>query len=207
MNNQGKNLFERALETEIQFGTHRSPNVIVIKKAVLNRRNFAGKDVVCKDRKGKTFTRKGRRFTLILTEDLFNALSEVKGECTYGIWEFAKEENPDLKVYTIDVNVKMESANPPKCELYTKYKGDIQYKLLDSTNIGVLDEIAECDIDRVDLELNAYDPDKTGHFTLWLRSIKFSQLQIEDADEYWTNLTEESDKATSDVSGDPNNEQ
>ena len=188
MNNQGKNLFERALETKMQFGTRRSQNAIVFENAVIIKRNFAGKDIPCKDRKGKSFVKKGRRFTLVLTEDMFKALVAEKGECSYGIWAFAPEENPDLKVYTIEVRAMMESANPPVCKLYTIHNGKNDVTILNSTNLGVLDEIYECDIERVDLTLNPYDPDKTGHFTLWLRDLKMSQKVIEDNDTYWNDM-------------------
>ena len=188
MNNQGKNLFERALQTRMQFGNRRSPNVIVLENAVIIKRNFSGKDIQCKDRKGKTFVKKGRRFTLVLTEEMFNALQAEKGECSYGIWAFGGEEDPDLKVYTIEVNLKMESANPPVCTLFTKKNGSADVNVLDSTNLNILDELYECDIERVDLVLSPYDPDKTGHFTLWLRDLKMSQNEIEDNDEYWNNI-------------------
>lgn len=188
MNNQGKNLFERALETKMQFGTRRSPNAVVFENAVIIKRNFAGKDITGKRKDGKTFTKKGRRFTLVLTKEMFDALCAEKGECSYGIWAFAPEENPDLKVYTIEVNVKMESANPPSCKLYTKSNGKANVSILNSTNLGLLDEIYECDIERVDITVNPYDPDKSGHFTLWLRDLKLSQIEIEDNDSYWNNM-------------------
>lgn len=188
MNNQGKNLFERALETKMQFGTRRSPNAVVFENAVIIKRNFAGRDVTGKRKDGKTFTKKGRRFTLVLTKEMFDALCAEKGECSYGIWAFAPEEDPELKVYTVDVNVKMESANPPTCKLYTKNSGKANVSILNSTNLGLLDEIYECDIERVDITLNPYDPDKTGHFTLWLRDLKMSQIEIEDNDSYWNNI-------------------
>lgn len=190
MNNQGKNLFERALETKMQFGTRRSQNAVVFENAVIIKRNFAGKDIPCKDKKGKTFVKKGRRFTLVLTEEMFNALCAEKGECSYGIWAFAPEE-PDLKVYTIEVNVKMESANPPSCKLYTKNGGKADVSVLNSTNLAILDEIYECDIERIDVTVNPYDPEKTGHFTLWLRDLKMSQIEIEDSDSYWKTMDAE----------------
>lgn len=188
MNNTGKNLFERALESKLEFGTRRSPNAIIIENAVIIKKNFAGKDIPCKDSKGRPFTKKGRRFTLVLTEDLFNALCEEKGNCSYGVWAFDKDENPDLKVYTIEVNVKMESNNPPMCKLFTKKNGKTDVNILDSTNIGILDEIYDIDTERIDLVLNPYDPDKSGNFTLWLRDLKLSQNEIEDSDSYWQNL-------------------
>ena len=192
MNNTGKNLFERALQSTLQFGTRRSPNAIVIQNAVIIKRNFAGKDIPCKDSKGKTFIKKGRRFTLVLTEDLFNALVQEKGNCSHSIWAFDKE-NPDLKVYTIEVNVRMESSNPPMCKLFTKRNKTTDVNILDSTNIGILDEIYDIDIERIDLVLNPYDPDHTGNFTLWLRDLKLSQNEIEDSDDYWSNLNAEED--------------
>ena len=188
MNNQGKNLFERALNTKLQFGNRRSPNVIVLENAVIIKRNFSGKDIQCKGKNGKPFVKKGRRFTLVLTEELFKALVEQKGECSYGIWAFGGEEDPDLKLWTVEVNVKMESANPPVCTLYTKKDGKADLNVLDSTNLNVLDEIYDCDIERIDLVLSPYDPDQTGHFTLWLRDLKISQNEIEDSDEYWENI-------------------
>lgn len=187
MNNQGKNLFERAQLTSMTFGNRRSPNVIVFENAVIIKRNFAGRDIQGKRKDGRPFVKQGRRFTLVLTEDMFNALKAEKGECSYGIWQFAPED-PDLKVYTIEVNVKMESANPPMCRLYTKRDGKANVTILNSANMGILDEIYECDIERIDMTLNPYDPDNTGHFTLWLRDLKMSQNEIEDSDEYWNNM-------------------
>ena len=198
MNNQGKNLFERALASKLQFGTRRSQNAIVIENAVIIKRNFAGKDIQCKDRKGKTFIKRGRRFTLVLDEETFKALCAQKGECSYGVWNFDKE-NPELKVYTVEVNVKMESANPPSCKLYTTHNGNAKVTSLNSTNLGVLDDISEIDIERVDLVLNPYDPDKSGHFTLWLRDLKMSQNEIEDSDEYWSNFNAVDADATENI--------
>lgn len=188
MNNQAKNLFERALETRMIFGTRKSSSAVCFENAVIIKRNFAGKDIPCKDRNGRSFVKKGRRFTLVLTEDMFNALKEAKGDCSYGIWQFAPDENPELKVYTVEVNIKMESNNPPTCALYTKNNGRVNVSVLDSTSIGILDEIYECDIERIDITVNPYDPDKVGHFTLWLRDIKLSQNEIEDSDAYWNNM-------------------
>lgn len=188
MNNQGKNLFERALETTMQFGNRRSPNAVVFNNAVIIKRNFAGKDISCKDSKGRPFTKKGRRFTLVLTEDMFNALCAEKGTCTYGIWAFAPEEDPNLKVYTIEVNIKMDSPNPPVCKLYTKSNGKTDITLLTDTNLGIIDEIYDCDIERVDLTVSPYDPEKIGKFTLYLRDLKISQNYIEENDSYWNNF-------------------
>lgn len=202
MNSQGKNLFERALETSIEFGNRRSPNVIVVKNAVIIKRNFAGKDIPGKRKDGKPFVKKGRRFTWVLTEDLFNALTAEKGECTFGIWAFS-QENPDLKVYTIEVNIKMESDNPPTLLLYTSNNGRTVVTELNSTNMGTLDVIQEIDIERVDLTLNPYDPEKSGHFTLWLRDLKLKQNEIEDSDSYWNNVVTDDERMPF---GDPNSE-
>lgn len=208
MNNQGKNLFEKALETEMVFGTRRSPNAIEFKKAVIIKRNFSGKDIPLKDKKGKSFIKKGRRFTLVLTEELFNALVQAKGECSYGVWNFGGEENPELKLYTIEVRLNMDSANPPSCKLYTTSTNPDGTKVknvttLNSTNLDILDEVYECDIERVDIVVNPYDPDKINHFTLWLRDIKLSQLEIEDSDKYWEVSSQFSDADESPF-GDPN---
>ena len=202
MNSQGKNLFERALETSLEFGNRRSPNVICVKNAVIIKRNFAGKEIPGKRKDGKSFVKKGRRFTWVLTEELFNALCQEKGECTYGIWAFSPE-NPDLKVYTIEVNIKMESDNPPSIILYTSNNGKVKPTELNSTNMGALDVIQEIDIERVDFTLNPYDPDKSGHFTLWLRDLKLKQNEIEDSDSYWSSIV--SDDETIPF-GDPNRE-
>ena len=207
MNSQGKNLFERALETQLQFGTRRSPNAIVLTNAVIIKRNFAGKDIECKTKTGKPFKKTGRRFTLVLTEELFNALCAEKGNCTYGIWAFAPEEDPNLKVYTIEVRLKMESDNPPVCKLYTKNNGKTDVSVLNSTNLAILDSIWECDIERVDLTLSAYDPEKTGTFTLWLRDLKMSQTAIEDNDNYWAEFDINEDSLPFPPNGDPNKEE
>lgn len=203
MNNQAKNLFERALETTMEFGNRRSPNAICLSNAVIIKRNFAGRDIPGKRKDGRPFVKQGRRFVLVLTEDMFNALCNEKGECVYGIWQF-DPENPDLKVYTIEVRIKMESANPPVCRLYTKRNGKVDISLLNSTNLGILDEIYECDIERIDMTLNAYDPDKTGHFTLWLRDLKLSQNEIEEGDDYWNNMGSADDADDIPFNIDPN---
>lgn len=208
MNTQGKNLFDRALETEMILGTRRNPNAIEFKKAVIIKRNFEGRDITGKQKNGKSFVKKGRRFTLVLTEDMFNALTEAKGECSHGIWNFGGEENPDLKLCTIEVRINMDSANPPSCKLYTAAgngSNERNVTVLSSTNLGVLDTIYESDIERVDILVNPYDPDKIGHFTLWLRDIKLSQLELEDSDEYW-NVTSDLSVIDDNPFTDPNEE-
>ena len=202
MNNQGKNLFERALETKLVFGTRKSPNAIVFEDAVIIKRNFAGRDIHGKRSDGRPFVKQGRTFTLVLTEDMFNALCAEKGECRYGIWNFDKED-PELKVYTVEVKLKMESNNPPSCTLYTTRNGKTDISVLNSANLGVLDEIYDVDIERVDIVVNPYDPEKTGHFTLWLRDLKLKQTAIEESNQFWDDLLKGDDELPF---GDPNNE-
>lgn len=189
MNNLGKALYEQALKTTIQFGAPGRPNAVAINNAAIYKRNFKGVDqkITPKDG-GRSFVKKGRRFTLALTEDLFNALCDEKGQCAYGVWAFGGEEEPDLKLYTIEVIVNMASSYPPTALLYTAKKSgqwDISEPLTD-TSIGILDEVDSMNIERVDLILNPYDKDKTGNFTLYLNSIKMSQKYIEDEDAYWS---------------------
>lgn len=207
MNNQGKNLFERALETKMQFGTRRSQNAIVFENAVIIKRNFAGRDIPGKTKEGRSFIKTGRRFVLVLTEDMFQALCAEKGTCKYGIWAFDPEENPDLKVYLIEVKIKMESNNPPVLKLYTTNGSKKNVSILNSANMGVLDEIYECDIERIDLTVNPYDPDRTGSFTLWLRDLKLSQTKVEEGDGYWSEFDLNDDNPFGDVQGDPNSEE
>lgn len=189
MNNLGKALYEQALKTTIQFGAPGRPNAVAINNAAIYKRNFKGADqkITPKDG-GRSFVKKGRRFTLALTEELFNALCNEKGECSYNVWAFGGEEDPDLKLYTMEVIVNMASSYPPTALLYTAKKNgnwDISEPLTD-TSIGILDEVDSMNIERVDLVLNPYDKDKTGNFTLYLNSIKMSQKYIEDMDDYWS---------------------
>lgn len=188
MNNLGKALYEQALKTTIQFGAPGRPNAVVINNAAIYKRNFKGVDqkITPKDG-GRSFVKKGRRFTLALTEEIFAALCKEKGECAHGEWHFGGEEEPDLVLYNLEVVVNMSSNYPPSALLYTakKHGGwDISEPLTD-TSIGVLDEVDALNIERVDLVLNPYDKDKTGNFTLYLNSIKMSQKYIEDGDDYW----------------------
>ena len=189
MNNLGKALYEQALKTTIQFGMQGRPNAIMLSNAAIYKRNFKGADqkITPKDG-GRSFVKKGRRFTLALTEEIFEAICNEKGNCSYNVWAFGGEEEPDLKLYTVEVIVNMASSYPPSALLYTAKKNgswDISEPLTD-TSIGVLDEVDSMNIDRVDLVLNPYDKDKTGNFTLYLNSIKMSQKYIEDGDDYWS---------------------
>ena len=189
MNSLGKALYEQALKTTITFGAPGRPNAVAINNAAIYKRNFKGADqkITPKDG-GRSFVKKGRRFTLALTEDLFNALRDEKGECSYNVWAFGGEEDPDLKLYCIEVIVNMASSYPPTALLYTARKDgkwDISDPLTD-TSIGILDEVDYLNIERVDIVVNPYDKDKTGNFTLYLNSIKMAQKHIEDGDDYWS---------------------
>lgn len=189
MNNLGKALYEKALKSEIVFGAPGRPNAIIIKDAAIYKRNFKGVDqkITPKDG-GKSFTKKGRRFSLALTEELFVALTNEKGNCSYNIWAFGGDEDPDLKLFTVEVVVNMSSSYPPNAQLYTidAYGKMHMSEPLTDTSIGILDDVNDYDIERVDLVLNPYDKDKTGNFTLYLNSIKMSQKHIEDSDSYWS---------------------
>lgn len=194
MNNQGKNLFERALETEMIFGTQTNPNAIKLKNAVIIKPNFKGEEITITPKNGgRPFKKVGPRFTLVLTEDMFNVLCQEKGTCKYNIWQF-DPENPDLKVFTVEVCIKMDSAKKqqPIIELITKSHGRVNHETLTAYNLAILDEIEPINVERVDMVLNPYDPNKAGMFTLWLRSMKYVQKEIvddiSDGDEYWAEL-------------------
>lgn len=204
MNNLGKALYEQALQTKISFGQPRRPNAVVIENAAIYKRNFKGADqkITPKDG-GRSFVKKGRRFTLALTEETMSMLCNAKGNCSYNVWAFGGEEEPDLKLYCVEVLVNMASSYPPNALLFTKTKSgkwDISEPLTD-TSISILDEVDYMNIERVDLVLNAYDKDKDGNFTLYLNSIKMSQKYIEDSDDYWSanaHLENESPKSGDD---------
>lgn len=187
MNNLGKNLYERALKSKLIFGAPGRPNVITIKNAAIFKRNFKGVDqkITPKDG-GRSFVKKGRRFSLALTEDLFNAITVEKGQCNHTVWAFGGEEDPDLKLYCVEVIVNMASNYPPSAQLFTiDADGKVNpSEPLTDTSIGTLDELNDYDIDRVDVVLNPYDKDKIGSFTLYLNSIKIRQKHIEDSDDF-----------------------
>lgn len=189
MNNLGKALYERALKSQMVFGAPGRPNVVTIKDAAIYKRNFKGieQKITPKDG-GRSFVKKGRRFQLALTEELFNALTAEKGQCTHNVWAFGGEEDPDLKLYCVEVIVNMASSYPPSAQLYTIDANGRMHpsEPLTDTSIGILDDVNDYDIERVDLVLNPYDKDKTGNFTLYLNSIKMSQKHIEDSDGYWS---------------------
>ncbi len=192
MNNQGKNLFERALETEMVFGTQFNPNAVLFKNAVIIKKNFKGQEITITPKNGKRpFKKVGPRFDLVLTEEMFNALVAEKGNCRYQIWNF-DQENPDLKVYEIEVCIKMDSAKKPNIQLITKNNGRVNIESLNAYNLAILDEIDSINTERVDLVVNPYDPNKLGEFSLWLRSMKYVQVEVLDDisndDEYWINL-------------------
>jgi len=210
MNNQAKNLFERALETTMQFGTQKSPNAVMFKNAVIIKRNFKGAEqVVTPKNGGRPFKKVGPRFTLVLTEDMLQALRDAKGNCRYSMWQF-DEENPDLKVFEIEVNIKMDSSNPPVIQLITKKGGVVKPKTLKSHNLAILDEPDSIDIERVDLIVNPYDPSKSGNFTLWLRQMKVVLREVQDDisadDEYWAEIERQilEDELPEEVEFDPN---
>lgn len=194
MDNQAKNLFERALETKMIFGTPTNPNAVLFRNAVIIKTNFKGKEITITPKNGsRPFKKVGPRFTLVLTEDMFNALCQEKGQCKYNIWQF-DQENPDLKVYEIEVCIKMDSAKKqqPVIELITKSHGKVNSEALTAYNLGVLDDIESINTERIDMTLNPYDPNKIGMFTLWLRRMKFVQREvlddISDGDDYWAEL-------------------
>lgn len=193
MNQKGKHLYEIAVNTTMQFGMPGRPNAVVINNAAIDKRNFKGVDIpITPKNGGRSFIKKGRRFTLCLTENLFSALCNEKGKCAYTEWAFGGEEDPDVKLYCIEVIVNMASSYPPEAKLYIsdengKWENEHPESLTD-TSIGVLDEVELLDIDRVDLILNPYDRDKTGNFTFYLNSIKMAQKYVDSADDaYWTN--------------------
>ena len=192
MNNQAKNLFERALETTMQFGVQKNPNAIMFKNAVIIKRNFKGTEqVITPKNGGRPFKKVGPRFVLVLTEDMLNALLESKGKCRYSMWQF-DDENPDLNVFEVEVSIKMDSEKAPDIQLITRNNGQIKLEKLKSFNLGILDEPDSIDIERVDLVVNPYDPTNSGNFTLWLRQMKFVLREVVDDitadDEYWSDI-------------------
>jgi hypothetical protein len=210
MNQKGKNLFEQALQTTMRFGNNTSPYVVCFENAAIMQTNFEGRDIVVTPKNGgRPFTKQGRRFTLVLTEEMFNALRQEKGDCSHGVWQF-DDENPDLKLYTIEVNLKFESKIIPECELWQMKKGRFtrdSRKVLNSTTVGNLDALYQnMAVERTDLVLNPYDPYKSGKFTLWVREIRVAQKEIDDSNSYWNVTIDEVDpnEIFNDMSMDPN---
>lgn len=196
MNNRGKELYERALHTELVFGNRANPNAIILQNVAISKRNFEGRTETGKKKDGRPFTKEGRRFTINLTEDLFNAICTEKGTCNYSIWAFGGDEQPDLKLYTIEVHVNMASQYPPHARLYTMGKDNTaSIRDLNDTSIAVLDSVREEDIERVDVVLNPYDKDKIGIFTLYLNDIKMCQRYVEDTDNYWSHIVQDEEES------------
>ncbi len=210
MNKRAEDLYKRALQTSMIFGNEKSPYVVCFENAVIKNTNFEGKDIVITPKNGgRPFTKQGRRFELVLTEDMFKALCAEKGECSHGVWAF-DEENPDLKLYTIEVNLKFESKIIPVCELWQMKNGRFtrdSRKELNSASIANLDALyREMAVERTDLVVNPYDPYKSGKFTLWVREIRVAQKEIDDSKGFWSVQIDEVDpnEIFNDMKMDPN---
>lgn len=195
MNNAGKELFDKVQKSKMQIGKQGNENAIIIRDAVIFKRNFAGKEIPGKRKDGSKFVKRGRTFSLALTEEMMNEIIKIKGDCKWNSWQFGGPEDPDLVLYSIEVKINMDSQYPPRVTLYTSWNGETNAEVLNAEKVGILDEIS---FERADVEINPYDPDDTGKFTAYLSKMNIKQKNHYD-DEFNNGWEEHNPYTPSDV--------